>query len=187
MSRYKSTSHCYFLIGCLGINLAFLSYCQSRVLAQLTTFNPPTQIYRLAAPQVLTIPPLRQSEISPFGQSEAIAPSGNVSTPPHFNFLVTRELPRLWQMRVPLDQVGSLYATYELRGTNGSSNAVSSSHDANSAVRIIISPLPMVEISRDPYSKTAVIQGGVRLTMDLSNSKFAGEYLGNLTVTLNRH
>ncbi len=187
MSRNKITSHCYFFLGCCGIAIASLLYSQNRVLAQFAPFNQPTQIYRLAAPQELVIPPLRQSEISSFGQSEAIANPGNLSTPPRFNFLITRELPRLWQMRVPLDQVGILYATYEIRGKNGSSNAVSSNKDANSAVGVIIQPLPITEISHDPYTKTAVIQGGVRLQMDLSNSKFAGDYFGNLTVTVNRH
>jgi hypothetical protein len=186
MSPNKITSYQYHLFRCLTIGIALVLPLQDRSSAQFISNNRPTEIYKLATPQILAIPPVKQSEISPSSSSDFSTSPGNLLTAPHFNLRITRELPGLWQIRVPANQVGSLFATYELRAINGRNNTISSNKNASAVVGVILEPLPITEISRDPNSKTALLQGGVRLRMDLSNTQFAGEYSGNLLVILNR-
>jgi hypothetical protein len=157
----------------------------ARSLAQFISLPEPTEIYSLATPQKINIPPLAQSEITPASMSESVS-EGNLLAPPRFNIVVTRELPGLWQMRVPLDQLDSLYATYELKAQNGVNNAVSSQERSDSAMRVVVEPLPIIEVSRDLNSNTAVVQGGVRLQMDISTNQVAGAYSGAMTVTVDQ-
>ncbi|WGV26385.1 hypothetical protein [Halotia branconii] len=175
------------VISCLGTIAALLLLHQPQTLAQyLFSSAEPTEIYQLSTPQKLVIPPLAPSEISPAAVTESVAQE-NLLAPPRFDTIITRELPALWQMRVPLEQVGFLNATYEIRAENGRSNAVSNDRRSESAVSVALEPLPIIEVSRDQNSNTALIQGGVRLKMDLSTAQSAGAYGGDLTVTINQH
>ncbi|MCG6133605.1 MAG: hypothetical protein MET45_02920 [Nostoc sp. LLA-1] len=180
MSRTK-------IISCLGTIIAFLVLPQPRTGAEYIFANTePTEIYQLSTPQRLVIPPLTPSEISPTAISESVSHSQDLLAPPSFDTVITRELPNLWQMRVPLDQVGFLQATYEIRAENGRMNAVSSDRRSDSAVSVILEQLPIIEVSRDPNTNTALVQGGLRLKMDLSTAQLAGDYAGDLTVTVNQ-
>jgi hypothetical protein len=174
------------IIGCLSTIIAFLVLPQPRTGAEyLFNGTEPTEIYQLSTPQRLVIPPLTPTEISPNAISESVA-RDNLLAPPSFDTVITRELPALWQMRVPLEQLGFLDATYEMRAGNGKINAVSSEQRSDSAVSVLIEPLPIIEISRDQNSNTALVQGGARLRMDLSTAQSAGAYAGDLTVTINQ-
>ncbi|MEH2259272.1 hypothetical protein [Nostoc sp.] len=146
----------------------------------------PTNINQLSTPQTLVIPPLPASEIVPAAKSESVANSQQLLSPPGFNNFISRDFPNFWQMRVPIEQVGFLYATYEMKAENGRNNAVSNPQSSNSAVQVVIEPLPITEISRDQNSNTALVQGGFRLKMDLSTAQSAGLYGGNVAVTVNR-
>ncbi|MEH2196403.1 MAG: hypothetical protein V7K98_27700 [Nostoc sp.] len=181
MSRNK-------IISCLGMTVALLVLTQPRALAQfLFQSTEPTKINQLSTPQKLVIPPLAPSEIAPAAAtSESVTNKEDLLAPPRFNTVITRELPALWQMRVPVEQVGLLYATYELKAESGRSNAVSNEQNSNSAVQVVLEPLPIIEISRDQNTNTAVVQGGVRLKMDLSSTGSAGVYAGDVTVTVNQ-
>ncbi|WP_341524937.1 hypothetical protein WKK05_20205 [Nostoc sp. UHCC 0302] len=176
------------VISCISASIAFLALIQPHTLAQ-TLFvetSAPTEINQLSIPQRITIPPIAQTEISPAGINDSVKNQQDLLTPPSFHAVITRELPKLWQMRVPIDQVGSLYATYELRAENGRNNAVSNENASNSTVQVVIEPLPIIEISRDSNTNTALVQGGMRLRMDLSTAQLAGGYSGDITVTVNR-
>lgn len=178
------------IVGCqrylvTGLSVILGLTCPTRSLAQFISLPQPTEINRLATPQTIKIPPIKQSEITPAISSESVS-QGDLLTPPHFNTLITRELPGIWQMRVPIDKVGSLYASYELKAQNGANNAVSNELHSASSLRIVLQPLSIVEISRDPNTNTAVVQGGVRLIMDLANNQLAGAYSGELTVTVDQ-
>ncbi|WP_026734434.1 hypothetical protein [Fischerella sp. PCC 9605] len=175
-----------YLFSCLGLSTAILVWLQSQTQAQFISSVEPIEIYQLATPQILTIPPIRQSEITFTTKSESVNNPRDLLAPPLFNTSIVREFPRIWQMRVPLDQVDSLYATYDIRGQNGNDNAMSNEQHSDAAVPVVIEPLPIMEISRDPNSNTAVLQGGFRLKMDLSSSQFAGTYSGDLTVIVDR-
>lgn len=180
MSRNK-------IISCLGVTVALLVLLQPYTLAQSLFENAePTEINQLSTPQRLFIPPLAPSEIAPAATSESVTNEEDLLALPRFNTIITRELPALWQMRVPLEQVGLLYATYELKAENGRSNAVSNEQRSDSAVQVVLEPLPIIEISRDQNSNTALVQGGVRLRMDLSAAQSAGAYAGDVTVTVNQ-
>jgi len=169
------------------MTVALLVLSQPRTLAQFLFQNTePTKINQLSTPQKLVIPPLAPSEIAPAATSESVTNKEDLLAPPRFNTVITRELPALWQMRVPVEQVGLLYATYELKAESGRSNAVSNEQNSNSAVQVVLEPLPIIEISRDQNTNTALVQGGVRLKMDLSSAESAGVYAGDVTVTVNQ-
>jgi hypothetical protein len=146
----------------------------------------PTEINQLSSPQKLTIPPLSPSEISPNSRSESVAEKQNFLTAPSFNAVIKRELPKLWRMRVPLDQVNSLYATYELKAKDGEENEFKHEKRPDSSVKVVIEPLPINIISEDTTTNTALIEGGVNLTIDLSQASSAGQYIGDLIVTVNQ-
>ncbi|MBD2523585.1 hypothetical protein [Nostoc sp. FACHB-133] len=176
------------IISCLSMTIALLVLTEFRTSAQFVFGNAePTEINQLSTPQRLVIPALAPSEIVPAAKtSESVANEEDLLTPPRFNTVIIRELPALWQMRVPVEQVGLLYATYEIRGENGRRNAVSNEQRSDSAAQVLLEPLPIIEISRDQNTNTALIQGGVRLKIDISSTEFAGAYAGDVTVTLNQ-
>ncbi|MCC5606414.1 hypothetical protein LC612_06330 [Nostoc sp. CHAB 5834] len=176
------------IINCLCISsLTLLVLPQPASLGQsFLRIAEPTQINQLSTPQTLVIPPLPASEIVPVAKSESVANPQELLSPPGFNTFISRDFPNFWQMRVPIDQVGFLYATYEMKAENGRNNAVSNAQSSNSAVQVVLEPLPIIEISRDQNSNTALVQGGFQLKMDLSTAQSAGLYGGNVTVTVNR-
>jgi hypothetical protein len=185
MSFVKRMSCQNYLISGLSTTVAMLFLAQPRTPAQSLLINnvEPTEINRLAIPQQINIPPISQKEIAPVVTNEIVTNEQDLLAPPRVSAVISREMPQLWQMRVPIDQVGSLYANYELKAENGLNNAMSGN---NSTLPVVIEALPIIEISRDPNSNTALIQGGVRLTMDLLNARAAGGYSGNLIVTVNQ-
>jgi hypothetical protein len=186
MLRVQKVHHQGYLQGCLGILVAFLTMPYSQALSQSIVVQEPTQIYQLSTPQQLTIPVQQLGDILPGSGSEKVGNGQSLLAPPTFNMLVSRELPGLWQMRVPINQVGSLYATYELRGVNGQVNGFSNNEHTNQAMQVSMQPLPIVEISRDEATNTALIEGGVRLLFDLSLARSAGKYGGVLSVIVNQ-
>ncbi|BAY41186.1 hypothetical protein NIES2111_55780 [Nostoc sp. NIES-2111] len=176
------------IFRCLGMTVALLVFIQPRTSAQLLFENAePTKINQLSSPQRVAIPPLSPSEILPAATTnESVSNQEDLLAPPRFSTVIIRELPALWQMRVPVEQLGNLYATYEIRAENGRGNAVSNAQRSDSAVQVLLEPLPIIEISRDQNSNTALIQGGVRLKMDVSSIGAAGAYAGDMTVTINQ-
>ncbi|MBH8552478.1 hypothetical protein I8751_08830 [Nostocaceae cyanobacterium CENA357] len=175
-----------YLLSPIAISIAILAYPQTRTVAQFIPTVEPTEIYQLATPQRLKIPPIAQSEISVTAKSESVTNPGDLLAPPQFNTLIVREFPNIWQMRVPVDQVNLLYATYEMKAENGRSNVISSEQRSSSVVQVVLEPLPIIEISRDSNTNTALVQGGFRLKMDVSGSQVAGQYTGELAVIVDR-
>ncbi|PLZ99745.1 hypothetical protein CEN50_06055 [Fischerella thermalis CCMEE 5268] len=171
---------------CLGILAGVAIFSQSQVWAQSLILPEPKQIYELATPQELSIPPQQLGDILPNSVSETVKNEQDLTAPPVLTAVVTRELPGLWQMRVPIDEVGSVYATYEIKGMNGQANGFSNNTRSDRSVRVSVEPLPIVEISRDESTNTALIQGGIRLHFDLSTARVAGGYGGVIKVTVNK-
>ncbi|MBH8563703.1 hypothetical protein I8748_16140 [Nostoc sp. CENA67] len=186
MVSKQANSHQHHLKYCLGMLVALLAWPQPEATAQSLNLPEPTQIYQLSTPQQVVVPPQQLGEIVPAPVSETVRTQQGLLARPQFNTLITRELPGLWQMRVPVDQVGSLYATYEIKAGNGQSNRFSSDERSEQTVRVAVEPLPIIEISRDENTNTALVQGGVRLQFDLANAGVAGGYVGVLNVTVNQ-
>ncbi|QLE54144.1 hypothetical protein [Nostoc sp. TCL26-01] len=186
MSWPQIQSYQHRLFSYLAISIGLLSWSQTPTLGQLTSPVAPVEIYQLATPQKLTIPPIAQSELSLTSKSESVSNPGDLFAPPSFNTSIVREFPNVWQMRVPVDQVASLYATYQLKAENGNGNAVSSEQRSDAKLPVILESLPIMEVSRDLNSNTAVVQGGFRLKMDISGAQIAGIYAGELTVVVER-
>ncbi|MBD2387969.1 hypothetical protein H6G32_21595 [Cylindrospermum sp. FACHB-282] len=171
-----------YLISSLGIGLALLVWTPSRTLAQSSCDNPaPIEINQLSPCNQLTNLPLSASEVLPGANSEFVTNEGDLLAPPPFNTVIIRELPTLWQMRVPSDQVDSLHVTYKLEN-----DAFCTDKCSESKVKVVLEPLPINKISEDEISKTSVVQGGVRLKLDLSTAKQAGKYSGDVTITVNQ-
>lgn len=175
-----------YLLNSIAVSIAMLACPQTPTVAQLIPTIQPTEIYQLATPQRLKIPPITQSEISVTTKGESVTNQGDLLAAPRFNTLIVREFPNMWQMRIPTSQVNLLYATYEMKAENGRSDAISSEQRSSSAVQVVIEPLPIIEISRDSNTNTALVQGGFRLKMDLSGNQVAGQYTGDLSVVVNR-
>ncbi|AFZ27088.1 hypothetical protein Cylst_5039 [Cylindrospermum stagnale PCC 7417] len=185
MPRNKTISCQHHLFKSLGITIALLGLQQPSTLAQSLFGNPePTEINQLSTPQSLDIPPIAQTEISPT-RNESVTNEQDLLAPPQFNIVITRDFSSIWQMRVPIDQVNSLYATYALKAGNGQNGVFSSQQNSNSTVQVSLEPLAITEVSRDQNSNTALVQGGVRLRMNLAKAQLAGAYAGQLTVTVN--
>ena len=185
MSWHLTKSYKRYLLNFIAVSIAMLACPQTPTAAQLIPTIQPTEIYQLAIPQRLKIPPITQSEISVATKSESVTNPGDLLAPPRFNTLIVREFPNIWQMRIPTNQVNLLYATYEMKAENGRSDAISSEQRSNSAVQVVIEPLPIIEISRDSNTNTALVQGGFRLKMDVSGTQVAGQYTGELSVVVN--
>ncbi|WP_066379847.1 hypothetical protein [Anabaena sp. CA = ATCC 33047] len=183
---YKLNSNYYkrYLLGGLSASIAFILGTQAQTVAELTSPVDPLEINQLSIPQTLTIPPITHSEISLTIGSDTVNPK-DLLTPPQFN-VITREFPAVWKMRVPIDQVNSLYATYEMKAANGRDSSISSDRRSDTVVPIIIEPLPIREISRDTESNTAVVEGGFRLQLNLNHARFADKYTGQLLVKVDR-
>ncbi|MBD2438633.1 hypothetical protein [Nostoc sp. FACHB-110] len=186
MVSNQANSPQHHLKYCLGMLVALLVWPQPQAMAQSLQLKEPTQIYQLSTPQQVVVPPQQLGEIVPAPVSETVTSQQSLLASPQLNTLITRELPGLWQMRVPLDQVGSLYATYEIKSVNGQNNRFNSDERFEQTMRVVVEPLPIIEISRDESTNTALVQGGVRLQFDLANTEIAGGYGGVLTVTVNR-
>ncbi len=193
MSLTKIINGQIYLITCLSLGATLFTLLQPRASAQTFFKNPlPTQINRLSTPQRLVIDPASQSEIFPGVYSnsgnaitESVSNPEDLLRPPQSNVIVNRVIPAFWQMRVPIDQVGRLRAVYEIRGANGTINAISNDQNSHAIVGVALQPLPIQEISRDDKTQTAVVQGGINLRLNLSQAESAGAYAGNLTVTVN--
>ncbi|HLO85948.1 MAG TPA: hypothetical protein VK203_13190 [Nostocaceae cyanobacterium] len=181
----------------LGAGVAFLAFIYPQTTrADILPMNPePVEINRLSTPQKLTIPPIKQSEITiglsdndsnNVARTESVSSRNDLLRPPVLNNTITREFPNLWLMRVPLEDVPLLYATYEIKAENGRAEAVSNEQNANFTAPVVLEPLPITVISQDPNTNTAVVQGGVLLKINLSVAQAAGEYTGDLTVTVDR-
>ncbi|MEA5505308.1 hypothetical protein VB735_19780 [Halotia wernerae UHCC 0503] len=186
MVSNQTNSHQHHLKYCLGMLVALLAWPQPKAIAQSLNVPEPTQIYQLSTPQQVIVPSQQLGEIIPAPVSETVTNQQDLLAPPQFNTVITRELPGLWQMRVPLDQVASLYATYEIKAGNGKSNGFSNNERSEQTVRVVVEPLPIIEISRDENTNTALVEGGARLNFDLANARSAGGYGGVLTVTVNQ-
>jgi hypothetical protein len=192
MSLTKIINRQLYLISCLSLGATLFASLQSRTLAQ-TTFlqkSPPTQINRLSTPQTLRIPGATQQEIFPGVQgaggaiNESVSNEQDLLRPPTQNVTLHRQIPAFWQMRVSVDQVPRLRATYVLTGEDGTTNAISNGQNSRAKVKIVLNPLPIREISRDQNSQTAVVEGGVDLILNLSQAESAGEYRGDILVTV---
>ncbi|HIK05308.1 MAG TPA: hypothetical protein IGS40_11440 [Trichormus sp. M33_DOE_039] len=186
MSWHKFKIHKGYLLKYLGFSTAIVVGLQTQTSAQFISIAEPVEIYQLATPQRLTVPPIAHSELSLAIKSESVRDSSDLTAPPQLNTEIVREFPGIWQMRVPVEQVDSLYAIYELKAENGRTSAVSNEQRADAAVAVVLEPLPIIEISRDLNSNTALVQGGFRLKMDISSANFAGDYAGELTVIVDR-
>jgi hypothetical protein len=186
MSWHKIKIPKVYFLSCLALSAAILVCLQTQTQAQFISNIEPIEIYQLATPQRLTVPPIAHSEITLTTKSESVRDAGDLAAPPQFNSVVVREFPGVWQMRVPIDQVDSLYATYEMKADNGRSSAVSNEQRSDAAFPVVLEPLPIIEISRDFNSNTALVQGGFRLRMDISQAQVAGNYAGELMVIVDR-
>lgn len=186
VSGRRQLHHQNYFQRCLGILVGVATLSQPHVWAQSLVLPEPKQIYDLATPQELSIPPQQLGDILPNSVSETVKNEQDLTAAPVLSAVVTRELPGLWQMRVPIDQVGSIYATYEIKGMNGQANGFSNNTRSDHSVRVSVEPLPIVEISRDESTNTALIQGGIRLHFDLSTARVAGGYGGVIKVTVNK-
>jgi hypothetical protein len=110
----------------------------------------------------------------------------DLSTIPSFGTTLRRSLPALWKGRVTADSTaGAVDVEYELIGNNGCRNCLSHSEKPQSRVLVTLEPLP-VTIANKPGNdqKCRAISGGVNLVLDLSFVQYAGNYQGELVVTL---
>jgi hypothetical protein len=154
--------------------VALIALPQAQALAQSAPPDDPPAgiIYQLSFAQDRKIPELKSSEIigDPDFQDYANNKQQLLAAPPFQDII--RDLPQFWRLRVPIEQISSVNAKYQLTAQNGKVNPFNN---------IQLIPLPITEISRD--QKNAVVQGGVRMQFgNLSKTGNAGSYNGRLSV-----
>ena len=111
-------------------------------------------------------------------------PGSTVDLPP-IRLEVRRQVPTLWRLRLA-DQTGlaDLDVRVELVAINGHRDRLSHLERPRAEIAANVEPLAPVVVDRDATS--VVIEGGLDLTLGLDETRFAGNYAGTLTVTINR-
>jgi hypothetical protein len=166
---------------CLALVVALIALPQPQVLAQSVPPQDPTEICKLTFTQERTIPELKTSEILVHATETANNLQELLASPSFsYNSSITRQLPQLWKLKVPLDSSGNLPPithSYNIQLKSSSGQTISNS-------KIQQELLPVAEISRDFNTKTAVVQGGVRLLFQNLSSIKSNTYSGTISVTV---
>lgn len=151
---------------------------QLPAMAQTSPPSDPTNNYELSFTSEPNISPLRSEDILP-SQSGTANTQQELLVAPLFNEVIPRELPQLWRMRVPTEDVPELIAEYEIKSPSG---------DGNPFLNVTLEPLEIREISSDPDTSTTVVEGGVRLLFgDAFKNGNAGSYQGQISVCVKRN
>ncbi len=110
-------------------------------------------------------------------QAPGLPPTSVVST------VVIRRLPGLWQLQIPGGAtLDDLEVSYELSAANGHRDRLNHDQRADSEIEVRLRPLPPILLQNQ--GDGTVVQGGVKLELDVSEARVAGTYLGSLTVTV---
>lgn len=97
---------------------------------------------------------------------------------------VVREVAALWRMELPSGvDPRDLEVTYELVARSGRRDRLSQPGEPSSEIGIRMRRTGPLEI--DAPGGGAVVEGGVVLELDLTATRFAGDYAGTLEVTVN--
>lgn len=98
---------------------------------------------------------------------------------------VIREVAALWRMELPAGvDPRDLEITYELVARSGRRDRLSQPGEADSEIGIRMRRTGPIEI--DGPGGRAMVEGGVVLELDLTATRFAGNYAGTLEVTVNQ-
>jgi hypothetical protein len=143
---------------------------------------PKCAMRRLTLPTSVTLATASAQELVG-GVSDLALQRQDLSTIPPFRTTLRRSLPALWKGRVAAGSATDVQ--YELIGNNGCQNCLSHSEKPKSRVLVTLEPLP-VTITNNPNGgrKCRRISGGVNLVLDLSSVQYAGNYQGELVVTV---
>ncbi len=110
-------------------------------------------------------------------QAFGTAPTSDVKT------VVMRRLPDLWQLQIPDGTLpDDLEVSYELIAANGRPDRLNHDRRADSEIEVRLRPLPVILLQSQ--GDGTVVQGGLKLELDVSQARVAGTYLGSLTVTV---
>ena len=136
---------------------------------------------RLIVPAVIDMPALRPTEI--LGGLSRDAQPFDGSSLPELLTSVTRQLPELWQMRLPdAADAASTIVRYELIGVDGEPGQLTFVGDGNDPIPVHIAPRP---VRTDVLSDgSAVLSGGADLELDLTQARRAGQYSGTLVIVI---
>jgi hypothetical protein len=100
-----------------------------------------------------------------------------------FTTKLTRRLPGLWKMTVPIDlNMHSIQVDYALVSAAGKWGSLSALEDARSEIQAQIFPLPLQVTQFTREFKT--IEGGVTISLEVGDAFLAGPYQGTLNVTI---
>jgi hypothetical protein len=132
------------------------------------------------SPDTITLDPIKDIFVNPSGYAKN---TQELYTQPDLIQNITRQA--TWKKQVPLDKIQlPLKVTYELKDNNGTANRLNSSTNGNSAIKVILNPLEIIEISRNQENNLAVIEGKVEFTLDPTQSQIAGVHGGRLSVCI---
>lgn len=151
---------------------------QPQALAQSLPTLDPTKINELSIPKTLTFTAVKQSDIIDASISETVTNEQNLIATPQFNFIITRELPEIWQMRVAKDQL-PVQVCYTLR-----ENSFTTGSNPNSILGVAKPEVVNFQQINDGDEKTVLVKAGVKMQFDLRYATIAGNYSGNLSVSV---
>ncbi len=143
----------------------------------------------LLVPPAVTLEPVTAAELT-WGRGTAPVdlgrwrPGAPADLPP-LATEVTRSVPSLW--RLGIDQrtrLETLDVHYEMTAANGRGERLSHVDHPEAEIGVLVEPLAPVIIDVD--GDTAVLEGGLVLTLLLDETRYAGTYAGTLTVSIHQ-
>ncbi len=109
-------------------------------------------------------------------------PGSPVDLPP-LATRITRTVPSLWRLGVGEGtRLETLDVHYEMTAANGRAERLSHVEHPEDEIDVLVEPLDLVIIDSD--GETAVLEGGLVLTLLLDETRHAGTYAGTLTVSI---
>jgi hypothetical protein len=144
-------------------------------------FATSREIPRVTVTSRVAIEPVTATELL-LGQTLSAVPfSGDVPSIAPARSMVVRELPNLWQVRIPDGRSRKApHVRYELRGTDGSRNRLSLDGRPGTSLRVQLKPiLPQIRTRANGWSE---VEGGVAIYVNTEDLRVPGDYSGTLII-----
>lgn len=138
----------------------------------------------LALPPSIEVEPVRARELIG-SRSGTVVFEGDAPASGDIVTTVSRSLPRLWEIRVPVTRTApTVQVSYEVIGADGRPNQLTSTSGQFSAVDVQLEAIPVR--LRAGRTGEMILQGGVTMHLDLQQTRISGDYQGTLVVSVNR-
>ncbi len=144
----------------------------------------------LLVPPAVTLEPVTAAELTwgrgtaPIDLGRWQGPDGPIDLLP-LATEVTRTVPSVWRLGIDEHaRLETLDVHYEMTAANGHAERLSHVDHPEAEIGVLVEPLAPIIIDSD--GDTAVLEGGLVLTLLLDETRYAGTYAGTLTVSIHQ-